>query len=201
MLAGLRVDGDRLVAQLGGNLGAQQVAGALEADVLVVVTDLGLGRGREDRLGELARVHEARRQRLTADGPLLLVLLEARAGEVAAHDALDGEHLGLLDEHEASAQVVGVGCELLGQVGHIGGDEGVADRVLQEVEPEERDAREDLALGGDFVGKDVVKCGDAVGRDHQQLVAEVVEVTHLALRRGPEFVKSHGASFHRRRIT
>ena len=39
---------------------------------------------------------------------LLLVLLEAAAGQIAAHDALGREHVGLLHQHEATAQVVGV---------------------------------------------------------------------------------------------
>ena len=61
------------------------------------------------------------------------------------------------------------------------GQEVVRDRVLEQVEPEERELGEDAALVGDAGGEDVVEGGDAVGGDEEKLVvAEVVDVAHLA---------------------
>ena len=181
MVAGDGVHLDGQVAQLRCGVLAEDLRAALEADVLIVVADLGLRGGREDRLGELGGVHQALGQLDAAHGALLLVLLQAAAGKVAAHDALDGEHLGLLHQHEAAAQVVGVGLELLGQVGHVGADQVVADDVLELLEPEQRDLREHCALVRDLVLQDVIERRDAVGGHHQQLVAQVVDVAHLAL--------------------
>ena len=58
-----------------------------------------LGRRREDRLGQLLALAEARRQRHAAHGPGLPILLPARAGQVAAHDALDRHHVSLAHQH------------------------------------------------------------------------------------------------------
>jgi len=60
----------------------------LEVDVLVVVADIGLGRRREDRLRQLVGLDQPGRQLDPADGAALAVFLPARAGEVAADDAL-----------------------------------------------------------------------------------------------------------------
>ena len=82
--------------------------------------DIGLRRRREDRVGKLRGVHEARRQLDAAHGALRVVLLQAAAREIAADDAFDGEHLRLADEHEAATQIVGIRLELFGQIGDIG---------------------------------------------------------------------------------
>ena len=56
------VDGDRQAAQLLEQLAvADDLGGAVEVHVLVVVAHLGLGGGREDRLGELLGLPQARR--------------------------------------------------------------------------------------------------------------------------------------------
>jgi hypothetical protein len=44
---------------------------------------------------------------------------------------------------------------------------------------------------GNLVLKNVVERRNAVGRDEQQLVAQVVKVTHLALRIGLDIDTSH----------
>ena len=70
-----------------------------------IVAGFGLRRGREDRLGQFAGFLQPGRERDAADGLGLLIFLPARAGEVAAHDALDRQHPQLLAEHRAAAQL------------------------------------------------------------------------------------------------
>ncbi len=90
-----RVQLDRHVAHpLHQRAVADQLGGALEVDRLVVA-HLGLRARREDRLGQLLGLAQARRQLDPRDRAGRLVVLPARAGDVAAHDALDRQHLQL----------------------------------------------------------------------------------------------------------
>ena len=66
-VAGPAVDGEGRLAQLGRGLGADLAGHLLVGDVLVVLADLGLGGGREDRRGQLRAVDEALGQREAAD--------------------------------------------------------------------------------------------------------------------------------------
>ena len=99
------VELERDVARPRGEVRADELGGLLERDVLVVVADLGLGRGREHRLGELRRLQQSLRQPLAVHGPVGAVLLPGRAGDVAADDALDRQHLGAAAQHDAAAQL------------------------------------------------------------------------------------------------
>src|SRR5438132_13205002 len=64
-------------------------------------------RGRsKDWLGQFGRFPEARRQLDPANGLPLAVLLPARAGQIAAHDAFDGQGLRLPDDHAAARELV-----------------------------------------------------------------------------------------------
>ena len=105
--------------------------------------------------------------------PVRLVVLPARAGDVAAHDALHRHHLEPLDEHRAAAVLLG----------HVGvGDEVVRADVAGAVEPERGQAGEHLALVRDRRRVDHVVGGDAVGGDQQQaVVARGVDVADLPL--------------------
>ena len=67
----------------------------------------------------------------------------------------------------------------------------VVHHAVQKLEPEARQAREDLALVGDLVFQDVVERRDAVRCDQQQLVAEIVQIANLALRIGLDVDSSH----------
>jgi hypothetical protein len=49
------------------------------------------------------------------------------------------------------------------------------------VEPERRDLRQDLALVGNAGTEDVVEGRDAIARDDEQAVAELVDVADFAL--------------------
>ena len=103
--------------------------------------------------------------------------------------------IGLLDQHESAVQVVCVGLELVGQVGHVGRDQMVVDDITQQIEPEQRQLREHRALVRDLVFEDVVECGDAVRGDQQQLVAQVVQVANFALRIGLDVDSAHCVPF------
>src|SRR5690349_5697167 len=92
--AGL-VDLQAQVARLRGDGVTDDLLRALERDVLVVAF-LGLGGRREDRFGQLGGFRQSGGQLDAADRLRLLVFLPARAAEITAHDAFDGERLGLL---------------------------------------------------------------------------------------------------------
>src|SRR5205823_9037107 len=83
VLRRLLVDRQRPLAQLAREVGADELRHPLERDVLVVA-GLLLRRRREDRLAQLAAVHEARLEGDAADRAALLILLQPRAAEVAA---------------------------------------------------------------------------------------------------------------------
>ncbi len=121
--------------------------------------------------GELLGLPQALRQLDPAHGASGLVVLPAGPGDVAAHDALDREHLELLDQHRAAADLLGDV-----RVGH----EMVRHDVLGAREPEGREAGEHHALAGDRRGVNHVVGGDAVRGDHEQAVSLLVDLPDLA---------------------
>ena len=160
VLGAAPVDRDRQPAQLLQQLAvADDLGGAVEVDVLVVVAHLGLGRGREDRLRQLLGLAQPGRQLDPADRAGGLVVLPARAGDVAAHHALHRHHLEPLDQHRAAAVLLGH-VRVRDQV--VGADVG------RPVEPEGGQAGEHLALVGDRRRVHHVVGGDAVGRDQSR---------------------------------
>ena len=68
-----------------------------------------------------------------------------------------------------------------GTIARVDGNQVIVDDRLEPIEPERGDLRQHLALIGDPRAQDVVEGGDAIGGDDQQAVAEVVDVTHLAV--------------------
>src|SRR5882757_9126132 len=81
----------------------------LIGDVFVVAAGVDFGGGGEDGFGQAIGFTEAGRQLDAADRSGLLVVLPSRSGEVAAHDALNGEHLRSLDEHTATVELMEIG--------------------------------------------------------------------------------------------
>src|SRR5260221_198156 len=65
---------------------ADDLSRPLEIDVLVVIADLGLGCGGEDRLRQLGGLEPVGRQLNSTNRPASLILLAARSEEIAAHD-------------------------------------------------------------------------------------------------------------------
>ena len=71
----------------------------------------------------------------------------------------------------------------------------VVHHIGQKVEPEARKLREHLALIGDFVFQNIVESRNTIGCDQQQLVAQIVQIAHLALRVGGDVDSRHGTPF------
>ena len=143
-----------------------------------MVADRRLRRRREENLVQLGGVLVARAELLAVHRLRLLVFLPAGPREIAAGDALDLDHLHLLHEHRTPTQILLVGLQLGRILIDIRSDEVVLH--AEELEPEERKLVQYLALVGDSARKDDVKRADAVGDDHQQLVAEIEDIADLA---------------------
>ena len=67
-----------------------------------------------------------------------------------------------------------------GEVVDVDRDQMMRNEVGDVVEPEGRQLREHAALVGDAGAEHVVERGDAIGGDDQQVLAEIVDVAHLA---------------------
>ena len=147
------------------------------------MTLIGLGGGREDRLEQLLCLLQPFRQRDAADRARLMVLRPAGAPQhrVAADDALHVQPLRLAHDHRPPDQLP---WQLRGHAFDVGvvhdADEVVGDDVTRLLEPESGELSENKPLIGDAGGQDDVEGGDAVGGDDEQLVAQVVDVAHLA---------------------
>ena len=68
-----------------------------------------------------------------------------------------------------------------GQVRHVGAEQVVRHDAGRVLEPEGGELGEYFALVGNAGAEDVVERRDAIGRDEQQPVSEVEEVTNLAV--------------------
>ena len=145
-----------------------------------MITDLGLRGRREQRLGKLGGLGQTLGQLDAADGAVLVVGLLARTGQIAADDALDRNRLGLLNQHGAASEVVTILGKLLGEIRRVDGDEVIGNDVGKLIEPECRDAVEHLSLKRNLVGENKVERRNAVGGDHQQVFAGIVDITNLA---------------------
>ena len=116
-------------------------------DVLVVAARR-LGRRREDRLGQLLRLGEPVGEPVAAHLAGRPVVLPARAGEVAAHDALDRQHL----EPPALGRAA-VGAQR---------EQVVRDQLARAREPEPGEPGQDASLVRDLGGQDrrrTSRCG------------------------------------------
>ena len=142
--------------------------------------DLGLGRRREDRLGQLVGLAAGP----AGSGwpcmvPVAWYSFHAEPDEVAPHDALDRQHLGLAAQHRPAGEL---GARAARGGRRIGGDQVVGRDVGELLEPERRScAVSTRPLSGIGSAMHHVEGGDAVGGDHQQVaVAGVVDVADLA---------------------
>ena len=97
------VEGERQLLEPVEQVAADQLRGLGLRDVQVV-SRLGLGRRREDRLRQAIGLDQAGRQRDAADLAGRLVVLPSRARQVAARDALDGERRRPAHEHRAPVE-------------------------------------------------------------------------------------------------
>ena len=160
-------------------VGPHQAGGLVERDVQIMA-GVGLGGRSEDRRGQFGRLLQAGRQPEAADRLLLAVFFPARAGEVAAHDAFNGEWIGLPDNHTAAGQLGRVRLEA-GRQGVVGAGEqmvGLEPRGLRK--PEMRELGQHLALARDAIGHDAIEGRNAVGSNKEQAVAQVEDFPHFA---------------------
>ena len=76
-----------------------------------------------------------------------------------------------------------------GDVADLGTDYVVRDEVAQEIEPKQRNLREDAAFARNATGEDAIEGRDAVGGDDEQAVlSDRINVADLApFGRGPAF--------------
>ena len=140
------------------------------------MADVGLRARREDRLRQLLGLLQSARQRDAGDGAARLVVLPAGAGDVAAHDALDRQHLQAAHDERAPERLLG---HAVGRRDHVVGDD-----LRGLLKPEDGQPGEHLALVGDRRRVDGVVRRDAVARDHQERRRRELrrggEVVHLA---------------------
>ena len=145
------------------------------------MTDFVFGCGGEDWLRKAVGFAEATGEFDAADGAGLLIIFPAGAGEVAADDTLDGEHLRALDQHAAAIELPDKRLQFGGEVRCDRSDEMVRNGGLQEVEPEERQLRQYLPLVGNAAAEDMIKSRDAIGGDEEKfVVGERVDIADLA---------------------
>ena len=173
MIGGLHIDLQRAVAKLVGAHPAHHFDHLGERDVLIVVAQCGFRRRSEQWRGELAGLHQARRQRNPADLACRLVVEQSRPGQVPASHALHRKHLQL-PHHQRAAQ------HLIGDAGIVRWP-GQVVRGVDEAEEEHAHRGQDAALVWDDAVEDVVVRGDAVGGDQQQMfVIDAVQLADLA---------------------
>ena len=67
--------------------------------------------------------------------------------------------------------------------------------AIEQLEPELGELSEHLALVRNLVLQNVVEGRNAVGGHKQQLVAQIVQIAHLALRVGGDVDSRHGTPF------
>ena len=153
---------------------------ALVGDVLVVLAVLALGCRREDRLRKSRSVQVARRQRDAAHSPLCLVFLPSRSGQVSARHAFHREHGCALHQHRAALKLFAVRLQRGGKLRHVGRDQVVWHKVMEQLEPEQRNLCQDLAFARDARAEHVIECRDAVSGHQQQRAVYGIQIAHLA---------------------
>src|SRR5262245_20158242 len=89
VLSSMSIERERRRAYLLGESAPDEAHDLLVRDVLVVRTELGLGRGRENRFGQAIGLTQTRRKLNAADETSRLVILPAGADQVAANHGFD----------------------------------------------------------------------------------------------------------------
>ena len=119
-VGGAGINVESVLAKLHCQLLADLLHYLIEADVLVVIPESGLGRRGEDRVGQPRRLDEALRQRDAAHCAGVVVVDQAGAGEEATNYAFDGNHVEGA-HHESAAEnlfrdtiVVGLAGQVVG---------------------------------------------------------------------------------------
>ena len=113
--------------------------------------------------------------------PVCLILRPTGTGQITAHDAFHRQGPAFAHQHGAAGEHLVIRLQGGGEVRHRKGDHVVGHDVGQVPEPEGGEGGEDAALVRDGFVHDHVKGGHAVRGHQQEVVAQVVDVPHLAL--------------------
>ena len=106
------------------------------------------------------------------------IAFPAAAGDVAAHHALYGQHFQLLGLHASAFKLRGL--EKFRHVFCIDGDHMVRHDVFGEIKPELGHLVQNGAFFRHRVFQNHIKCGNTVSADHDQAVAQIVQLPDLA---------------------
>ena len=142
--------------------------------------------GRENWRVQFGGVDIACAQRNATDFAALLVAFPAGTCQITAHNAFHGKHFQLADDHRTAFQIRRVFAQDFRIFRHIRRNEMVR-QAFENLEPVQRDLRQHCAFAGDAVGHDAVKRADAVCRDEQQRIPQVIDVTDFAALRFADF--------------
>ena len=141
----------------------------------------GLSRGSKDRLRQLIGLAQSRRKLNSAHAASGFVFFPPGARQIAAHHALDREHLRPPDQHGAAAELVGIFLHFCRIARHVSSDNVVGDQVFQEVKPEARNLREHPALMRNAGSQHVIECRDPVSSHKEQMVApHLIHIAYFA---------------------
>ena len=112
--------------------------------------------------------------------PRYLIFLPARSRQIAASDAFDVDHLGPPHKHRAAFELIRERLQLRRIFIDIGGDQMIRNQGPKPLQPEQGHLIQYSALVWDSGGKNIVESGDPVCGDDQQIVADPVNIPHLA---------------------
>ena len=178
---GFAVDGQGQFRRLPGRIAPGNTFGLLHADVLVMTAHGGLGGRREQRFGQSRGFLQTGRQSVAAQLAAGPVHFPARSGQIAAHDALDGQGNGLAGQNRPPFQLLAVGTKLGGIAVDVGFLDVVGHQVGETLHPKQRELVENNALAGNRVVQNDVKGRHTIrGDDQQGVVVDIVNIPHLA---------------------
>ena len=169
----------RILLSLAREFLLQHFHGTLERNILIMITDLCLGRRCINGFRQLVGFDQAFRKGDAADGTIFLVAGPAGACDITADDALDRKH-GQLPAHHGIA----VKLRLLKEFRHIlyiCRDHMVRQDIAGHIKPEPGHLCEHGSLLVDLILQDHVIAADTVSCHHDQAVAVVVDLTYLTL--------------------
>ena len=161
-----------------GQIVAEQPPALFPTDRLVV-TFGRLGRRSEKRRGQLGRLAQSARHRVTAHRAVFFVFVPRGPGEIAPNDAFDRKRFRSAAKHASPGQPAREGFQVRGKRREVRRDE-VIRHEIQPLEPEGRELRQDLAFARDRIGQDAVESGQPVARHQKHAVVRRVDLADFA---------------------
>ncbi|EKD34290.1 MAG: hypothetical protein ACD_75C02404G0006 [uncultured bacterium] len=180
IISGLPVEGDADLRNLSCLFRPDDLFHGLDRDVLVVGPEFGLSRRCKQRLRQLVRFFHAGRQLKAANDRILLVGTPERTGDIAAHNAFDGERPGLFHQDRPAPQLLGIGAASLGIFLDISGNHMIFDNVSEQIEPEKGELGENFSFTGNGIVHNHIVGRDPVRRHHQEDIVLSGNSIHIA---------------------